>query len=130
MSIHMSKKRHPNECPTCEQIPCKCAGGGGADEEISEKDDEINADKQSHGFENSALNNTCVLSLADIVGLDEGSKTTLLNQSGQLAYCTFFAGTAKHPTPTLPNNLHDEESASNSENTSLSMGMTMGAVGE
>lgn len=126
----MSKKRHPNECPTCEQIPCKCAGGGGADEEKSEKDDAINVDKQSNGFENSALNNTCVLSSSDIIGLDEGSKTTLLNQSGQLAYCTFFAGTAKNPIPTLSNNLQDEESESNSKSTSLSMGMTMGVVGE
>ena len=126
----MSKKRHPNECPTCEQIPCKCAGGGGADEEKSEKDDEVNVDKQSNGFDNSALNNARALSSLHIVGLDEGSQATLLNQSGQLAYCTFFAGTAKHPTPALSNNLHDEESASNSENTSLSMGMKMGAVGE
>ena len=106
----MSKKRHPNECPTCEQIPCKCAGGGGADEEKSEKDDEVNADKQNNSFVSSALNNACVLSSSHIVGLDEGTQTTLLNQNSQLAYCTFFAGTAKYPTPALSNNLHDEES--------------------
>src|SRR3990167_1856292 len=29
----MSRKRHPNECPICERIPCKCAGGAAADED-------------------------------------------------------------------------------------------------
>lgn len=126
----MSKKRNPNECPTCEQIPCKCAGGGGADEEKSGKDGEINVDKQSNSFENSELNNACVLNSSHIFSLDEAYQTTFLNQSGQLAYCTFFAGTAKHPTPASSNNLRDEESVSNLENTFLSMGMTMGAVDE
>ncbi len=32
----MRKKRHPNICPTCEKIPCQCAGGGAADEEKSD----------------------------------------------------------------------------------------------
>lgn len=37
----MRKTRHPNVCPSCEQVPCKCVGGGGsADEEKSEKDKE------------------------------------------------------------------------------------------
>lgn len=29
----MSRRRHSNECPTCERIPCKCAGGVAADED-------------------------------------------------------------------------------------------------
>jgi hypothetical protein len=47
----MSMNRHPNECPTCEQIPCKCVGGVGAHEDKLEMDGKINVDMKYAAIE-------------------------------------------------------------------------------
>jgi len=126
----MSKKRHPNECPTCEQIPCKCVGGGSAEKEKSEEGKQADMDMHNNSFVNSKINNPTDLISTYITDLDKSKQPTQLNQNYLFAHCRFFAGRAKHPAPALSNNLHDEESASNSENPSLGMGMKMGALGE
>lgn len=128
----MSTKRHPNECPTCEQIPCRCAGGGSAaDDEKSKKDNEPGV--ESKGNE-KIVSNTIAVSVLDspqVVTQEWRTHTTLLNPKNQLLHCTLFASTANQATPALSDEVHENhdsktENTSNAESTSFSMGMKMG----
>lgn len=126
----MSKQRHPNECPTCEKIPCQCAGGGAAaDDEKSKKDNEVDAgNKRDASATNNSVNNVSALDSQKSIN-EEKQHITLFDEKNQLMRCMLFGSTANKATP-VPSSHLQEENGADSENTSVGMGMKMGGMDE
>lgn len=124
----MRRNKHPNECPTCEKIPCQCAGGGAADDEKSKNDNDASKDSKSDvSPTNNSVNAASLNSQLTID--DKKAHITLFDENNQLMRCMLFASTANQPVPTPSNDLQ-EDNGSNATNTSVDMGMTMGGKDE
>lgn len=126
----MRRNKHPNECPTCEKIPCQCAGGGAADDEKSKKEGETTMDskRDTSPLSNSNSVNIQVLDSQQTVS-ELRQHITLFDEKNQLMRCMLFGSTANQPTP-APSNQLQENNGENSENTSMGMGMKMGSTDE
>lgn len=139
----MSKKRHPNECPSCQKSPCQCAGGGGgaADENTKDKntkDGNVNTEKnvisdiQTNDKPNvffQKYDNELMMSatptfiprpqpLANVHNDVEGI------QNNRPAWCTLFAATEKQLMLMPSSNLQQEDYIS------MGIGMSMSGADE
>jgi len=120
-------KRHPNECPICEKIPCRCPGGCAPDDEKSMKNNAISVEKRKVSF----INNTVaapVFKSQQLISGQENTHSTLLNKKNELLYCTFFASTENQFLTTPFNNLQDDN-APNATSSSSTI-VKMGGMGE
>lgn len=110
------------DCPGCgfNIALCRCPNGGAADEEKSEKDNEIIGRKRSESSVNNTGNNASVRNLHQVISKEE-AHLTLLHQKDHLLYCTFFASPANQSAPVPSNSLQEEVDVSNTANTSLAI---------
>jgi hypothetical protein len=117
------------DCPGCgfNIALCRCPSGGAADEEKSEEDNETVGKKRSEDSVNNTGNNASVRNLYQVINKEE-ARLTLLHQKDHLLYCTFFASPANQSALVPSNDLQEEVDASNTENTSLAIGMKMGGM--
>jgi hypothetical protein len=131
-----NKIRHPDTCPTCDYFPCRCPGGGGADEEKNQKSEHSDAEKGVNRNIGSFIHN-----INHIAGVPtpENHNELMLSASPSLepvasahnnaeeiqnnrpAWCTFFAENAKRPLPTPSSNLQQDDSANNTLGMRMSM---------
>lgn len=145
----MSKKRHPNECPSCQKTPCQCAGGSAADENT--KDKNANTQKDIDGNKGGFIH---AINSADIHTKDKTNvffqkydnefmlsatptpkpvanahRDVEKMQNNCLAcWCTLFATTAKQLVLMPSSNLQQEDSTNNPS--SMGMGMSISGMDE